>query len=103
MDTEGIVADYVKPVDRCRACGKSLRNRRPSARYCSDACRQWARRHRVEITMSMITGGHPGTRPNCGVCGKPIEGRRRDARWCSTACEQRARRYLKKQREAESA
>jgi predicted nucleic acid-binding Zn ribbon protein len=52
---------------------------------------------------SMITGGHPGTRPNCGVCGKPIEGRRRDARWCSTACEQRARRYLKKQREAESA
>lgn len=73
-----------KRFDVCRACGVSLRDKKPGAQFCSSACKQKFRRAQKR------TKDHI-----CEWCDSQFQSSRTDARYCSSACKQAAYRFEK--------
>lgn len=75
----------------CAGCGVEFPSTRPTARWCSSACRYTTTKGRK--------GPHQMV---CAGCGADFTAKRSDARWCSSACRQRVTRARGKP-EAEAA
>ena len=73
--------DIFNSVSRhyCKTCGGEFYAEHSRARYCSEHCRQAARRRQNELK-------------ECQECGQSFEPKRADAKYCSVACKQKAYR-----------